>query len=387
VVTVIPNATISLSSVPGTKTQIVCINSPITNISYAIGGSGTGAIISSGAFPPGVTGNYSDGVYTISGTPTAAGTFLYTITTTGPCGQVAASGTITSYPIPSVTVISDRHYCNGGSSPSITISGPVPGTSFNWTNNNPSIGLGLSGSGNIPVFTAINNTTEPASAIITITPEANGCLGVPFNFNIIVNPTPKLNIQISPNLCSGTQFIYSPASLTAGTAFEWSRAAVAGINSAATSGTGGINEILVNVTTSPVNVNYLYTLTANGCSNEQNLVVAVSPVPIITSTLSPNDICNNTPFNYSPNFSIPGTTATWSREEVPGISNGAGAGNGSVNETLINATPNSVAAVYVYNLNSDGCTNNQHITVRIKPTPVLSGASIIPIPLSVIQQE
>ena len=89
------NATITLTSAAGTNAQTVCQNTPIINITYAIGGSGTGASITSGSFPAGVAGNYSAGVFTISGTPTAAGTFNYTITAMGQCTQGTASGTIT----------------------------------------------------------------------------------------------------------------------------------------------------------------------------------------------------------------------------------------------------------------------------------------------------
>ena len=68
-ITVNPDATITLTSLAATKAQAICINTPLTNITYAIGGSGTGVTISSGALPAGVTGNYAGGVYTISGTP------------------------------------------------------------------------------------------------------------------------------------------------------------------------------------------------------------------------------------------------------------------------------------------------------------------------------
>ena len=43
-------------------------------------------------------------------------------------------------------------------------------------------------------------------------------------------------------------------------------------------GTGDISETLINTTSSPVNVTYVYTLTANGCTNTQNIVVTVNPV-------------------------------------------------------------------------------------------------------------
>ena len=84
-ITVNPDATISLTSAAGTDAQSLCVNTAITNITYAVGGGGTGAGVT--GLPAGVTGSYSGGVFTISGTPTATGTFNYTVTTTGTCTQ------------------------------------------------------------------------------------------------------------------------------------------------------------------------------------------------------------------------------------------------------------------------------------------------------------
>ena len=41
--------------------------------------------------------------------------------------------------------------------------------SYNWVNDNTSVGLAASGSGNIPSFTATNSTTGPITANITVT--------------------------------------------------------------------------------------------------------------------------------------------------------------------------------------------------------------------------
>ena len=81
-ITVRANTTLTLTSAPGTNNQTLCINVPIVNITYAVGGSGTNGTVS--GLPSGVTGNYVGGVVTISGTPTASGVFNYTVSTTGP---------------------------------------------------------------------------------------------------------------------------------------------------------------------------------------------------------------------------------------------------------------------------------------------------------------
>src|SRR5205814_749750 len=74
--------TISLTSAAGTNAQTKCINTAITNITYATTGA-TGASFS--GLPAGVTGSWAANVVTISGTPTASGAFSYTVTTTGGC--------------------------------------------------------------------------------------------------------------------------------------------------------------------------------------------------------------------------------------------------------------------------------------------------------------
>ena len=98
------NSTIALTSGANSDAQTICQNTPLTPITYAIGGGGTGASITSGTLPAGVTGVFNNGVFTISGTPTVAGTFNYTITTSGPCVNPSVSGTITVSAAPSGTL-------------------------------------------------------------------------------------------------------------------------------------------------------------------------------------------------------------------------------------------------------------------------------------------
>ena len=86
-----PNATISLTS--NNNTQTVC-SSPIANITYTIGGSGTGATVT--GLPNGIKTIFSGTTFTIYGTPIAIeGEYNYTVTTTGPCTNPTVSGTIT----------------------------------------------------------------------------------------------------------------------------------------------------------------------------------------------------------------------------------------------------------------------------------------------------
>src|ERR1035437_2027485 len=101
--TVTANNTVNGTSPVGTDAQTVCINTAITNITYATTGA-TGATVT--GLPAGVTGTWLSNVVTISGTPTAAGSFTYTVTLTGGCGAVTTTGTITVTPNNTVTLTS-----------------------------------------------------------------------------------------------------------------------------------------------------------------------------------------------------------------------------------------------------------------------------------------
>ena len=161
---------ITRTSAAGTDAQTVCNNTPITNITYATTGA-TGASFT--GLPAGVTGAWAANVATISGTPTVAGTFGYVVTLTGGgCGAFNATGTITVNPTPDVTQPANQAVCNNTATAAVNFTGSVPGTVFNWTNSDPSIGLAASGTGNIPSFTAINASTAPLVATVTVTPSA-----------------------------------------------------------------------------------------------------------------------------------------------------------------------------------------------------------------------
>ena len=81
---------------------------PLTPITIATTGA-TGIDLATG-LPAGVTAVWLNDVITISGTPTAAGTFNYTIPLTGGCGTVSATGIITVNPVPCPATITYNSY-------------------------------------------------------------------------------------------------------------------------------------------------------------------------------------------------------------------------------------------------------------------------------------
>lgn len=75
------------------STPTVCLNAPISPITHAT--TGISSIGGSTGLPNGVTAAWATNKITISGTPTAAGTYNYSIVLNGPCGNATATGTIT----------------------------------------------------------------------------------------------------------------------------------------------------------------------------------------------------------------------------------------------------------------------------------------------------
>jgi uncharacterized protein (TIGR02145 family) len=108
-------------------------------------------------------------------------------TTTGP----SETFTVTVNPSAQVNQVDDVTLNDGEDIAIDFLTSNVSGvTTYEWTNNNPSIGLGVSG--NDIYFTANNPTTTPIIGTIYVTPTfTNGgvsCEGPPMSFTITVNP-------------------------------------------------------------------------------------------------------------------------------------------------------------------------------------------------------
>ena len=126
VLTVNPTNTAGTAS----STPNLCINTALTNINHTT----TGAISIGAAtgLPAGVAATFVSNALTISGTPTASGTFNYNIPLTGGCGSVNATGTITvNLASAGGTVAGSTTVCIGTNSVPLTLSG-YTGTITRW---------------------------------------------------------------------------------------------------------------------------------------------------------------------------------------------------------------------------------------------------------------
>ena len=300
------NSTISLSSAAGTDAQTVCQNSPLTNITYAIGGGGTGASITSGALPAGVTGSFGGGVFTITGTPTVAGTFNYTITTAGPCTQATASGTITVNAIPTGSLTATE---NSGVAPNDNIICTGANVTFTATPGYGSYTFKVNGT---RIQGPSTTNTFSYSAFISgdqVTVDVANALNCGATFGpitITVNPLPTATLSADKTtICQGDLVTFTAGG---GTNYTFK------INgSSVTTNSTGI------FTSTTLNNNDKVTVDVtdgNSCvATSPQITILVNPLPTGTLSASATTICagDNIIFtattgfaNY--NFSVDGTS-------------------------------------------------------------------------------
>lgn len=306
--------------------------------------------------------------------------YVYAVTANGCTNPNSFTVVVRINPTPKLSSSQTPNAICSGNTFNYTPTSLTSGSAFVWTRSSVSgINNGVSSSGTGQISEVLtNNTPSPIDVTYNYTITANGCSNTQ-TVTLRVNPIPQLSSTLTPSgICSGSAFSYTPTSQTQNVIFAWSRAAVNGISNPSSSGTGNINEILTNSTTEPINVTYTVTLTANGCSNTQNVVVRVSPIPTITSSLTPPDICSENQFSYSVTSGTTNVQFTWARSLVTGISNAAGNGTGNINEILTNTTASPLDVIYLYTLTANGCTNTQNVIVRVNPKPILSSTLIPP---------
>lgn len=178
-------------------------------------------------------------------------------------------------------------------------------------------------------------------------------------FNITVNPTPMLNISVSPNdtLCAGT-----PLTLTASGAqsIQWSN--------------GVQNGIAFLPATQP----YIVTGTdANGCTSDSAISIIVNALPVVTLSLPYDSVCGNSMPDF-PTYPLSGGSpqgGVYSGADVNGqnIVGDIIAGNHysvvNYSVTDYNGCSNTATdSVYIYNCDT-GIPLEQEFKVTIFPNP------------------
>ena len=185
------------------------------------------------------------------------------------CDGPSETFSITVNPTAQVDTIIDQVLCNGESTESVLFTTTNTGgdTTYNWTNDNTTIGLPIAGgTGDIGSFVVTNDTSELQTATFVVTPiYTNGvisCEGQTETFTISVNPTAQVNVIGDQDLCEGE--VTAPIEFTTInsdgiTTYEWTNTnPLIGL---AESGIGNIPSFEV----------------LNDAANSQNAIITVIP--------------------------------------------------------------------------------------------------------------
>jgi hypothetical protein len=263
-----------------------------------------------------------------------------------------------------------------------------PGTAFIWVRDgitglqNPA----TSGYADINEL-LIDSIGDPITVNYRFSLLYNGCLNAKTQLvSLVVNPQPVLSSPIKPTpICSESLFNYTPVSSTRDVSFNWSRSYVVGITEPLTQGSNSISEKLTNTTFNTVQVPYVFTLTANGCTNQQTVYEVVNPVLTLNDQTTP--VCSGTNFSITPPNSV-GAVFLWSRPSL-GVGLIGGTENTiipttNVTGSLKNLTDFPSIADYILTpiipgASSGGCLGNPFkLSVVVNPIPVLSSPKALP---------
>ncbi len=125
---------------------------------------------------------------------------------------------------------------------------------------------------------------------------------------------------------------------------------------------------MINTTNDNLDVTYVYTITANGCTNTQSVVVIVHPTPTLSSPLTAS-VCTGAPFIDSITSYVFGTSFAWSRAAVSGLTPAIRTGSGKITDTLTDSSQAPLVTQYVILLTANGCSHVQTMTLTVDPAP------------------
>ncbi|MBN9300075.1 MAG: hypothetical protein J0I41_23965, partial [Filimonas sp.] len=294
---------------------------------------------------------------------------------TADCGGTVSSNLVPVKvnPIPTVDDISNSVVCNTAVTTPINFTGTVSGATYTWTNSNTAIGLAVSGTGNVPSFTAVNSGSTAVTATITVTPSANTCSGTAKTFTITVNPTPTVSGYMDLIPCAGNSIF--PIGFTgsvSGTTFAWSNDNTSiGLPASGLSNIPSV--IAVNNGTSPAVATITVTPSANTCDGaSKTFTITVNPTPTVND-ISNSVVCNNT-VTSAIGFSgtVSGTTYTWTNNNTAIGLAASGTGNvPSFTATNTGSTAATATITVTPSANTCGGTSKT-FTITVNPTPAVN---------------
>ncbi|MEI6276468.1 MAG: T9SS type A sorting domain-containing protein [Prolixibacteraceae bacterium] len=286
----------------------------------------------------------------VSPTVTTTYTLTETITATGSSNSHAV--VVTVNPLPAAVAGTDRTICQGTSTQIGATA--VSGSTYNWTSSP----AGFTSTAANPTVSPLVTTTY--SVVETIT--ASGCTNT-HSVTVTVSPTPAATAGTSRSIISGASTQIGATAVT-GSTYSW------------TSSPAGFTSTAANPTVSPTattTYTLVETVTATGCTNNQNVMVTVGSLPAAVAGAD-RSICLNSSTQIGAT-AVSGSTFSWTSSPA------------GFTSTLANPTVSpTVTTTYtlVETVTATGSTNSHAVVVTVNPLPaavagtnrsIVSGAS------------
>ena len=241
----------------------------------------------------------------------------------------------------SVNDPADQEVCAGEMTAAVTFTGSAS-TTFEWTNNNTSIGLAASGTGNIAAFTTINGGNAPVVATITVTPTFEDCEGPSQTFTITVNPLPVVDAGSYGPVCEDAADITLVGSPVGGT---WSGTGVTGNMFDPSAGTQTLT--------------YSFT-DGEGCSGSDQVTITVNDKPEVDAGAY-GPVCND-----AADITLVGSPAggTWSGTGVTGNTFDPSVGTQTLTYSFTDG---------------NGCSGSDEVTITVVDNIVVDAGTYPPV--------
>ena len=273
---------------------------------------------------------------------------------------------ITVRPLPTVNQPNNITRCAGQNA---TINFTGTGTPvYEWTNSNPAIGLGPSGTGNINFATAAPGGVQQ-TATITVTPRSGNCVGNSVNFTITVNPPPVMQDPPDLTVCPGDPIDVMFSGAAPGATYSWTN--TNGSIGVPTTGSGNISAVATG-STNPIIGVFTVRATENSCIGlPQNFSVVVSPAPVLNAV---SNVTRCSGQAVTINFGgTTGATFQWSNNNTSTGLAASGTGNISFTAATVTAAQTSSITVTPRFGNCTGTA--QTFTLTITPGPVVNAVA------------
>ena len=199
--------------------------------------------------------------------------------------------------------------CSGGS---VEIgSSPAVGNTYDWT---PSTGLSAANIAN-PIVSLTNNSNSAVTQkyyVNTSLSSSPGCVSVD-SVEIVVNPTPSLNISASANnICQGSPVTFTALATNGGTlpVYQWKKNNIkVGINATTYTDNALSNGDVISCTlinTDCVSINPVIT-----SSNSITMMILSTVTPSINISASANNVCSGSAVTFTATVTDGGTTPVY----------------------------------------------------------------------------